>query len=62
MDKDTLSAKEADCCIKTLFTASLTILPTNICTNKISKLLDSMENLHSQEISRQNTDFVALEV
>ena len=62
VDKDTSSAKGADCCIKTLVTVSLTILPTNVCTNEISKLLDSMENLHSQEISQQNTDFVPLEV
>ena len=62
VDKGTTSAKEADCCITTLVTASLTILPTNICTNEISKLLDATKNLHSKEASGQNTDFVLLQV
>ena len=38
VDKDTTSAKEADCCITTL-----DILQTNICTNEISKLLDAIK-------------------
>ena len=41
VDTDTSLAKQADCCISTLVTASLTTLPTNICTNEISKLLDA---------------------
>ena len=63
VDKDTTSAKEADCCInKTLDISSLTILQTNICTNEISKLFDTIKNPHSEETSRQNTDFVLLQV
>ena len=62
VDKDTTSAKEADCCITTLDISSLTILQTNICTNEISKLLDTIKNPHSQETSGQNTDFVLSQV
>ena len=62
VDKDTTSAKEADCCIATLDISSLTIPETNICTNEISKLFDAIKNPHSEETSGQNTDFVLLQV
>ena len=45
---DKSSAKEADCSITTLITASLTILPKNM-SNEILKLLHGMKNLHSDE-------------
>ena len=53
VNTDTSFTEEADCCITTLVTASLTMLLTNICTNEISKLLDAKKNLHSDETSGQ---------
>ena len=55
-------SKRADCCITTLITACLTILPTNNMTNEILKYFCAMKNLHSDGTSGKKTDFVPLQL